>query len=73
MADRIMLIEDDETIALGVVTALKQNYEGVHYDNGEDAVIMTTDPILRLPFQQRFRELAEAHERRWGRADRVLY
>ena len=42
-------------------------------DNGEHAVIMTTDPILRLPFQQRFRELAEAHERRWGRADRVLY
>ena len=41
-------------------------------DNGEDAVIMTTDPILSPPFPERFRELADAHERRWGWADRIL-
>jgi len=35
VADRIMLIEDDETIALGVVTALKHSYDVVHFDNGE--------------------------------------
>jgi len=50
LADRIMLIEDDETIALGVVTALKQNYEVVHYDNGEDglAAIAESPPSVLL-------------------------
>ena len=33
-----MLIEDDETIALGVVTALKSTYDVVHFDTGEEGL-----------------------------------
>ena len=37
---RIVVVEDDETIALGVVNALRhERYEVEHFDNGEDAVI----------------------------------
>lgn len=42
-------------------------------DNREDALIMTTDPIQTSEYMDRFHGLVEAHERRWGRADRVLF
>ena len=42
-------------------------------DNGEDAVIMTTDSIRPPDFAERFRELARVHERRWGSAERVVF
>ncbi|MCB9763646.1 MAG: response regulator transcription factor [Alphaproteobacteria bacterium] len=51
-AARIVLIEDDDTIALGLVTALRhERYEVEHYDNGEDgldAVIARPPDLLLL-------------------------
>ena len=35
-------------------------------DNGEDAVIMTTDSITSNSFQSRFRQLKQTHQERWG-------
>ena len=39
----------------------------------EDAVIMTTDSIQDPHYLQRFGDLVRQHQRRWGRAERVLY
>jgi len=33
--------------------------------NGEDALLMSTNIITSAPFQARFQQLKEAHERRW--------
>ena len=41
-------------------------------DNREDAIIMTTDSIQRPPYAGFFSSLARKHQRRWGRAERVL-
>jgi len=38
-------------------------------DNGEDAVIMTTDSLTSSAFQSRLQQLKQAHQHRWG----VLY
>jgi ribosomal-protein-alanine N-acetyltransferase len=35
-------------------------------DNGEDAVIMTTDSLTSSAFQSRFQPLKQAHQHRWG-------
>jgi ribosomal-protein-alanine N-acetyltransferase len=35
-------------------------------DNGEDAVLMSTDTITSAPFQTCFQQLKEAHSQRWG-------
>jgi ribosomal-protein-alanine N-acetyltransferase len=35
-------------------------------DNGEDAVIMTTDSLTSSAFQSRFQRLKQAHQQRWG-------
>jgi ribosomal-protein-alanine N-acetyltransferase len=35
-------------------------------DNGEDAVIMTTDSLTSSVFQSRFQQLKQAHQNRWG-------
>jgi ribosomal-protein-alanine N-acetyltransferase len=35
-------------------------------DNGEDAVIMTTDPLSSSDSQSRLQQLKRAHEQRWG-------
>jgi ribosomal-protein-alanine N-acetyltransferase len=35
-------------------------------DNGEDAVIMTTDSLTSGAFQSRFQRLKQAHQHRWG-------
>ncbi len=38
-AARVVVVEDDETIAMGIVNALRhENYDVQHFDNGEDAV-----------------------------------
>jgi len=38
-SSRILVVEDDETIALGLINALKhESYDVVHFDNGESAV-----------------------------------
>lgn len=39
-----------------------------YYENDEDAVIMTTEPLESPAFQERYRLLKEAHTRRWGAA-----
>ena len=39
-------------------------------DNREDAIIMTADLMDR---PERFQKLSEAHRRRWGHAERVLF
>jgi len=39
-----------------------------YYENAEDAVIMTTPPLDSAAFQERFRSVREAHQRRWGGA-----
>ena len=41
-------------------------------DNREDAIIMTTDPVHLSPFPQELLKLVREHERRWGRAERLL-
>ncbi len=40
--------------------------KGYYSDNREDAVIMTTDRLRSETYQERLRELAEAHQRRWA-------
>jgi len=35
-------------------------------DNGEDAVLMSTDTITSAPFQTCFQRLKEAHSEKWG-------
>lgn len=35
-------------------------------DNGEDALIMTTDPLTSAAYQARFEELRESHARKWN-------
>lgn len=35
-------------------------------DNGEDAVIMTTDSLASNDFQSRFQHLKQSHQHRWG-------
>lgn len=47
--------------------------KGYYTDNREDALIMTTDPVQSPEFSQRFGELVQAHELRWGRAERTLF
>ena len=39
-----------------------------YYENAEDAVIMTTPPLDFAAFQECYRLLKEAHQRRWGGA-----
>ncbi len=39
---------------------------GYYSDNGEDAVIMSTDTITLPSFQSHFQQLKRAHEKRWG-------
>ena len=41
-------------------------------DNNEDALIMTTDPIASVEFQESFRRLVADHEARWGRVARTV-
>ncbi len=35
-------------------------------DNGEDAVLMTTDSLTSTAFQSQFQKLKQAHQLRWG-------
>ena len=42
-------------------------------DNREDALIMTTDTIQSPEFSCQFEELVQAHQSRWGRAERTLF
>jgi len=37
-----------------------------YYENDEDAVIMTTEPLESPAFRERYQSLKEVHERRWG-------
>ena len=46
--------------------------KGYYSDNREDALIMTTDPIITSPYPESFQKLVQAHEQRWGPAERVL-
>ena len=39
-----------------------------YYDNREDALIMTTPPLISTAFRERYQSLKEAHQRRWGGA-----
>ena len=45
---------------------------GYYSDNQEDALIMTTDPICMASYSAEFGQLVQAHERRWGQAERHL-
>ena len=64
----------------GVATNLYRKYgftergirKAYYADNREDAVIMTTDPIQQAPYRELFRELALAHQQRWGVSERLL-
>ena len=40
--------------------------KGYYADNREDAIILTTDPIQYVPFQQHFGMLKRAHRERWA-------
>ena len=42
--------------------------KGYYSDNREDAVIMTTERLRSESYQERLRELADAHQRRWAYA-----
>ena len=41
-------------------------------DNNEDALIMTTDPLASVAFQEAFSRLVADHEARWGRVARAI-
>ena len=41
-------------------------------DNGEDAVLMTTDPIASEEYQELFQGLVASHRGRWGVAERLV-
>jgi [ribosomal protein S18]-alanine N-acetyltransferase len=44
--------------------------KGYYSDNGEDAVIMTTEPVISAEYQERFRQLTQSlHERLLGQPD----
>ena len=47
--------------------------KGYYTDNREDALIMTTDSIHSPEFNERFVELVQAHQGRWGRTERTLF
>lgn len=42
---------------------------GYYSDNGEDAVVMSTDSLTSASFQSCFQRLKQAHAQRWGPAD----
>jgi len=42
---------------------------GYYMDNKEDAIIMSTEDISSAPFQERIRELKQAHSNKWGTSD----
>lgn len=42
---------------------------GYYTDNGEDAVIMSTDTLTSASFQSHLQRLKQAHAQRWGKAD----
>jgi len=44
------------------VTGRRPRY---YSDNGEDAILMSTDTITSAPFQAKLQQLKEAHARRW--------
>ena len=46
--------------------------KGYYRDNNEDALIMSTDPIASVDFQEAFRRRIADHEARWGRIARAL-
>ncbi|MBM3946849.1 MAG: ribosomal-protein-alanine N-acetyltransferase, partial [SAR202 cluster bacterium] len=41
-------------------------------DNGEDALVMTTDPIHSDEYLSMFRSLVQRHEQHWGKSVRIL-
>lgn len=42
---------------------------GYYTDNGEDAVLMSSDTLASASFQSHFQRLKQAHAQRWGPAD----
>ncbi|MBI4298366.1 MAG: ribosomal protein S18-alanine N-acetyltransferase [Chloroflexi bacterium] len=43
-----------------------------YVDNNEDAIVMSTSPILDPPYSEKFQQLVQAHREHWGRTIRVL-
>ena len=39
---------------------------GYYTDNGEDAILMTTENIISAPYQAQLQQLKQAHSRKWG-------
>ena len=50
-------------------SGLRKRY---YTDNGEDAFIMTTSPILDPPYPETFQKLVQAHKEHWGETIRTL-
>ena len=46
--------------------------KGYYSDNREDAIIMTTEAIQQASFADRYESLVEAHQLRWGLAERMV-
>ena len=46
--------------------------KGYYADNREDAIIMTTDPIITPSYGRLFQRLVLEHQRRWGPSERVV-
>lgn len=46
--------------------------KGYYSDNREDALIMTTGPIMSAEYREDLRELTSAHEQRWGQSPRQI-
>ncbi len=40
---------------------------GYYSDNGEDALLMSTEPITTASFQSHFQQLKQAHAQKWGK------
>lgn len=49
---------------------VRKNY---YSDNREDALIMTTEPIISPKYESLFRKLQANHANRWGQTDRRLF
>jgi ribosomal-protein-alanine N-acetyltransferase len=45
---------------------------GYYLEDGEDAVIMSTDRLTSASFQSRFQQLNQAHTRKWGTSERQI-
>lgn len=81
MARRAAAVTLEVRVSNDIAKALYSKYgftergvrKSYYADNREDAIIMTTDPILSPEYAELFHRLRLDHQRRWGPAERELF